>query len=318
VSDTGAAIEATVAAARRGDKWAVARLVSAFEDSRPAAAQRRREILAVLDEPSAAHFVGFTGTPGAGKSTLIGQLALALLHREPSLRIAVLAVDPSSHLSGGALLGDRTRVRFPPGERRLYFRSQASERELGGLGRHTYPVCRLLAHLFDLVLVETVGTGQSEIEVQHLVDWVYLVLQPLAGDQIQFLKAGIMEIADAIVLNKCDEGAAAQRSYAALQASMRLARAGPANLPVHRTSATTGAGLEALAEEVLRVRPRHAAGVREAYFFGRWVRDEYGRHGLGLLESRAAGPAAYLVEAGSFELAQQRFPGDLRGWLGAG
>ena len=117
----------------------------------------------------------------------------------------MLAVDPSSQVSGGALLGDRTRMRFPPDERRLFFRSQASESDLGGLGPSTFQVCRLLTRLFDCVMIETVGIGQSEADIRHLADRVYLVLQPLGGDEVQFLKAGIIEVPHAFILNKCDE-----------------------------------------------------------------------------------------------------------------
>src|SRR5690606_6958306 len=117
--------------------------------------------------------IGITGTPGAGKSTLVGEMATRLVGADDHTAVAVLAVDPSSQISGGALLGDRTRVRFPAGEPRLFFRSQASDRELGGVSRTTFPVCRLLHRLFDVVFVETVGIGQSETEIQHVSDWTY-------------------------------------------------------------------------------------------------------------------------------------------------
>ncbi len=273
-----------------GELFATARLISTFEDSRPDAGERRREALSVLrtaPERKRARFTGITGTPGAGKSTLVGELATRMIAADDSLKVAVLAVDPTSVVSGGALLGDRTRVRFPADESRLFFRSQSSDRELGGLGRHTFQVCRVLEPLFDHVLIETVGIGQSEVEVRHVAERVFLVLQPLAGDQIQFMKAGIMEIPDAFVLNKCDQVEAARRSYHALRASLRFAR--PVDgvhgrAPIFRTSATTGEGLDELAEAITAVEGAEHEGSRapavrrqagldvvEPYFFRRWV-----------------------------------------------
>lgn len=288
-----------IARARQRDKRSVGRLISLFEDPRPAAAGERARVTAALAAAPTARFIGITGTPGAGKSTLIGQLALRLIAADPKVSVAVLAIDPTSQVSGGALLGDRTRVSFPPAEDRLFFRSQATDGDLGGIGRATFQVCRLLRHLFDLVIVETVGIGQSEIEIQHLVDWIYLVLQPLAGDEVQFMKAGIMEIPDAFILNKCDQKQAATRSYHALQASLSLARPGGGNPPIHRTSARTGEGLDELAAEILTVRPRGDFTSRERHFFGRWLRDEYGRAGAKLLAERDL-----LTETGDYDEAQ--------------
>ncbi len=299
------------------DKWSVGQLVSAFEDTRATAAARRKDILARLAAATArnARFVGITGTPGAGKSTLIGELALRLVAADPAVAVAVLAVDPSSHVSGGALLGDRTRVSFPPDEPRLFFRSQASDLDLGGVSRNTFQVCRLLSHLFDVVFIETVGIGQSEVEIQQVADWTYLVLQPMAGDQIQFMKAGIMEIPDAFILNKCDEKAAAERSYHALRASLGLARLAvpdgePTKIPVHRTSAKTGEGLDDVVAElrdVAAASPRRTMADKEVYFFEKWIRDQYGRSGLHYLRDHTAGAAAFIAEAGGFDDAQLGF-----------
>ncbi|HTM21345.1 MAG TPA: hypothetical protein VL172_12580, partial [Kofleriaceae bacterium] len=238
--------------------------------------------------------------PGSGKSTLIGRLATALVAAEPDAAVAVLAVDPSSARSGGALLGDRTRVRFPPDEARLFFRSQATQGELGGLGRATFPVCRLLRLLFDYLFVETVGVGQSEIEIAHLADLTWLVLPPLAGDQVQFLKAGIMEVPDAFLLSKCDVGEAAERGQAALRAAVQVARG---DLPVVRTSARTGEGIDDLVAALRAGRAdRRPWAAREAHFLERWAQAEFGRAGQALL---AAQPAdQWLISAGSFEDAQ--------------
>jgi hypothetical protein len=215
------------------------------------------------------------------------------------LSIAVLAVDPSSQVSGGALLGDRTRMRFTPDERRLFFRSQASESDLGGLGPSSFQVCRLLTRLFDCVMIETVGIGQSEADIRHLADRVYLVLQPLGGDEVQFLKAGIIEVPHAFILNKSDEPSSAA-SYHQLRSSMWLARPFDEDQPpIFRTSALTGAGLEELEADLLvRVRAPGAAGLaeREPYFFERWVDDEWGRVGRRFLAEQLGGAATYLAD----------------------
>lgn len=295
------------------DKWPLARLVRLFEDTRPGAVAEKAAAIAALEAHGAAPramVAGFTGTPGSGKSTLVGQLAARLAAREAAAAVAVLAIDPSSHRSGGSILGDRTRVHFPVGERRLFFRSQPSDRELGGMGRATYPVVRLLERLFDYVFVETVGIGQSEVEIERLADRVYLVLQPLGGDQVQFMKAGIMEVPHAFILNKCDVGAAARRSYHALRASIDFARPGEAAPPpIFRTSAISGEGLDDVLDDLAAHRSvRDAAGrqARDRYFFEKWVRDEYGRFGLELLE-RQGGAAGLLAQGGTFEGAQAAY-----------
>jgi LAO/AO transport system kinase len=264
-------------AARGLSKHAVSKLVAVFEDTRPAAAAQRSQILKELGPPKAV-VIGITGTPGAGKSSLVARLVPAMLAGS-GRSVAVLAVDPASHVSGGALLGDRTRTRFATGEKRAFFRSQSNAAELGGLAPTTFQVTRLLKRLFDVVIVETVGIGQSELDIRYLADHVYLVLQPLGGDEIQFLKAGIIEIPDSFVLNKCDDPAANQ-SYYQLRSSLSLARPFDEELPaIYKTSARTGEGVDALAESMLTVVPRHTDADRERYFFGRWVEDEWGATG---------------------------------------
>lgn len=322
---TGLDAELTVLvdAARRLDKHAVARCISLFEDRRPGAAQRRAAVLDHLDAAPAhvpGTIVGLTGTPGSGKSTLLSRLTVDLLAADDTLSIAVLAVDPSSQVSGGALLGDRTRMRFTPDERRLFFRSQASESDLGGLGPSSFQVCRLLTRLFDCVMIETVGIGQSEADIRHLADRVYLVLQPLGGDEVQFLKAGIIEVPHAFILNKSDEPSSAA-SYHQLRSSMWLARPFDEDQPpIFRTSALTGAGLEELeADLLLRVRAPGAAGLaeREPYFFERWVDDEWGRVGRRFLAEQLGGAATYLADRGGYEAAQAAFTPAVRTSLGA-
>ena len=296
----------TLAAARDLNKHAVSKLVAVFEDTRPQAAARRAEILAELG-PAKATVLGITGTPGAGKSSLVARLVPTLL-AESDLSVAVLAVDPASHASGGALLGDRTRTRFATGEKRAFFRSQSNAAELGGLAPTTFQVTRLLKRLFDVVIVETVGIGQSELDIRYLADHVYLVLQPLGGDEIQFLKAGIIEIPDSFILNKCDDPASGQ-SYYQLRSSLSLARPFDEELPpIHRTSARTGEGVDEVAAAMLSVAPRHTDDEREEYFFKRWVEDEWGATGRRYAEGRD------LLGAG-FDAAQAEFAPGIVEWL---
>ncbi len=293
-------------AARALNKHAVSQLVAVFEDTRPAAAAQRARVLDELGPPSA-RVIGITGTPGAGKSSLVARLVPAML-ADSDLSVAVLAVDPASHVSGGALLGDRTRTRFATGEKRSYFRSQSNAAELGGLAPTTFQVSRLLKRLFDVVIVETVGIGQSELDIRYLADHVYLVLQPLGGDEIQFLKAGIIEIPDSFILNKCDDPAAGQ-SYYQLRSSLSLARPFDEELPaIFKTSARTGEGVDAVAASMLEIAPRHTDADREQYFFGRWVQDEWGATGRRFCEGRD------LLAAG-FDVAQARFGPAIVEWL---
>jgi LAO/AO transport system kinase len=303
-----AALPALLDEALALQKQAVSRLISLFEDQRPSAVARRAAAMAALRarSPRRAVFIGVTGTPGSGKSTLVGRVALRLIELDPAAAIAVLAVDPSSRVSGGALLGDRTRTRFPPGERRLFFRSQAAEHELGGLGPSTFQVCRLLSCLYDFVFVETVGIGQSEADIRELADRVYLVLQPLAGDEVQFLKAGIMEVPHAFVVNKCDEPAA-ERSYHQLRGSLWLARPFDERpVPIFRTSARTGQGIDELAAALLAEAQAGDFAAREAHFFARWVREEWGRVGARFLDEELGGAAAWVAARG-FDGAQLEF-----------
>ena len=299
----------TLAAARELNKHAVSKLVAVFEDTRPQAAAKRAEILDELG-PAKATVVGITGTPGAGKSSLVARLVPALL-AESELSVAVLAVDPASHVSGGALLGDRTRTRFATGEKRAFFRSQSNAAELGGLAPTTFQVTRLLKRLFDVVIVETVGIGQSELDIRYLADHVYLVLQPLGGDEIQFLKAGIIEIPDSFILNKCDDPAANQ-SYYQLRSSLSLARPFDEELPpIFRTSARTGEGVDELAASMLTVQRRHTDDEREEYFFTRWVEDEWGATGRRYAEGRE-------LLADGFDAAQGAFGPGIVEWLTKG
>ncbi|MBK8971464.1 MAG: protein kinase [Hahellaceae bacterium] len=293
-------IAALIGQASAHQKWPLARLISLVERNLPDAREQRDQIMQVLSarEPlddCNGLVVGVTGTPGAGKSSLISEVCQVLLGRDSSCTIAVLAIDPSSEDSGGALLGDRTRMQLPVNEPRIFFRSQASARDLGGVGPQTFQVVRLLRQLFDYVIIETVGIGQSEVEVRQLSDHTLLVMQPLAGDQVQFLKAGIMEIPDAFVVNKCDEEALAQKSLHMLQSSLKLTHLAldqrkPARRLVFMTSAMRKRGIDELAAHLVGLHndtgSRRDRKAQEDYHLRKWIRQEYGRYGIRVYEQR--------------------------------
>lgn len=299
-----AELERLLAGASRLEKHPLARLISLVEQERDEARPRKAALFRHLAAhpkrfPRRAAVIGVTGTPGSGKSSLIGRLALELLGSDAALRVAVLAIDPSSAVSGGALLGDRLRTHFPVGERRIFFRSQATQGDLGGVGRRTFAATRLLRHLFDLVFIETVGIGQSEIEVTQLADTVALVMQPLAGDHVQFLKAGVMEIPDVFVVNKCDEAALARRAAHELRSALTYAKiGGSGDGSEHRvflTSAVTGRGVAELAGFLrTSTRPEDPETQRrhELHFLRKAVAERYGRFGLDEVDRAASGGPA--------------------------
>jgi LAO/AO transport system kinase len=193
-------IEELIAAARKGSTRAAGRLLSLVESA------RRGEVLAALGRHDA-RVIGITGPPGAGKSTTIAVLVAA--YRARGLRVAVLAVDPSSPYSGGALLGDRIRMAAHINDSDVLIRSVATRGHLGGLAEAVPAAITVLAALsYDVILIETVGVGQSEIEIAAVADPAVVVLNPGAGDAIQAAKAGLLEVADIVVINKADrEGA---------------------------------------------------------------------------------------------------------------
>ena len=187
--------------ARAGDFRAVARLISLVEDESP---QVRSVIKDLLPDTGRARIIGLTGSPGVGKSTVTGALLSAF--RAQGHRIAVLAVDPSSPFTGGALLGDRIRMQEHATDGQVFIRSMASRGHLGGLAASTPQAIRVLdAAGFDLILIETVGVGQAEVAVASLADSVVVLLAPGMGDAIQAAKAGILEVADLFVVNKADK-----------------------------------------------------------------------------------------------------------------
>jgi LAO/AO transport system kinase len=243
--------------ARAGDARAVARLISLVEDASPLL----REVMAGLAPHAGnAHVVGITGSPGVGKSTSTNALVGAL--RKADKRVGVLAVDPSSPFSGGALLGDRVRMQDHALDRDVYIRSMASRGHLGGLSWTTPQALRVLdAAGCDVILVETVGVGQSEVEVAGLADTTLVLMAPGMGDGIQAAKAGILEIGDVYVINKADRDGADQVRRE-LRSMLALAERpeGAWRPPIVKTVASRGEGVDDVVEEI----GRHHAWLAES------------------------------------------------------
>lgn len=247
-----AIVELAVAVLKR-DPRGVARAISLVEDRRSAAEPRLVELLRRLSrarDPLLCHRVGVTGPPGVGKSSLVS--ALGKVARVRGLSVGILAVDPSSPRSGGALLGDRARMEIDPNDAGLYMRSMASGGDLGGLARAAGAAIDVLSAAYDLVLTETTGVGQSETDIEHVADTVVMVVQPGSGDVLQFLKAGIIEIPDLFVVNKADLGTIAQRAMADLGAALNAVHAGTAvaRPDVIATSVSAGSGIEELLDAI--------------------------------------------------------------------
>jgi LAO/AO transport system kinase len=286
-------IPALVSGARDGDARAVARLISLIEGDDPAL----REVAAALAPRSGhAQVIGLTGAPGVGKSTSTNELVRAL--RAAGKRVGVLAIDPSSPFTGGAILGDRVRMQDHATDPGVYIRSMSSRGHLGGLSAATPQAVRVLDGAgCDVVLVETVGVGQAEVEVASLADTVVVMLAPGMGDAIQAVKAGILEIADVFVVNKADRDGA-DATYSDIQGMIALGERAPGEWrpQVVRTVATRGEGIDDLVAAIdkhatwlvehdqLRVRREgRAAAEVEAIALGT-LRSKIGslRHGTAL------------------------------------
>jgi LAO/AO transport system kinase len=226
---------------------------------------------AALGGEPGAHLIGVTGPPGAGKSSLLS--ALMNEWRTRGRTVAVLAVDPSSKRSGGSLLGDRARIEHDPRDDGVLIRSMAAGGRLGGIAAATREAAEALAPAFDLVVVETVGVGQSETDVEDVCDTVAVVVQPASGDVLQFLKAGIMEVPDLLVVTKADLGDVAARSSRDLGQALKAV--GSHDVPVLAVSSVPPpSGIEELADALeahrermdtdgRRVRARRGAALRE-------------------------------------------------------
>ena len=241
-----------------GDRRALARVVSLIENGAPQA----RDILAQLHlRGGHAHVVGLTGSPGAGKSTLATQLVRELRRRDQ--RVGVIAVDPSSPFTGGAILGDRIRMQELAGDPKVFIRSMASRGSLGGLAASTRDVVRALdAAAFDTIVIETVGAGQAEVEIVRAAQSVIVVVVPGMGDDIQAIKAGILEIADVFAVNKADRPGADQ-TVAELRVLLSLDAHKDERLwkpPIIKTIAASGEGVPKLADALAK----HARFLRES------------------------------------------------------
>ncbi|HEV2011886.1 MAG TPA: methylmalonyl Co-A mutase-associated GTPase MeaB [Candidatus Limnocylindria bacterium] len=282
-----AAAESLLAGARKGDKRSIARLLTIIENDEPGSADILRSL---YPDTGKARIVGFTGPPGGGKSTLVSRLAAE--YRKSNDRVAIVAVDPSSPFTGGAILGDRIRMRDRFLDEGVFIRSMASRGHAGGLARATMRVVNVLDALgTGLVIVETVGVGQEEVDVVRVADTVCLVTVPGLGDDIQAIKAGVLEIADVLVVNKADKPGAdeAARDLAQMLSLGPSVRPGPAapatgephskawKPPIVRTSAQDGSGIDELVHAIAA----HAD----------WARSS------GELEERRAGAARQEVEA---------------------
>jgi LAO/AO transport system kinase len=273
-----------------GDRLALARLLSRVENTTP-------EGLAALDElfphTGKAHLLGVTGAPGTGKSSLVNQLALH--YRKQDKKVAIVAVDPSSPFTGGAVLGDRVRMRDLSGDKGVFIRSMASRGSLGGLAQATAGVVQIFdAAGFDIIIIETVGAGQSEVDIARLAHTTLVVEAPGLGDDIQAIKAGILEIADILVVNKADNPGV-DSTERALKTMLELAHpvkrvfqhhgqafevpaqdtgqenGNPLWIPlIRRTVAVESRGLPELLEAIAA----HVAYLRES---GDWVRREEAR-----------------------------------------
>jgi LAO/AO transport system kinase len=242
-----------VQALRNGNRLALARVLTQVENDTPAGRGALNELFPYAGQ---SHLVGVTGSPGTGKSTLVNQLAFTLRHppegQAPN-RVGVVAIDPTSPFSGGAILGDRLRMRDLAGDPGIFIRSMASRGALGGLAHATAAVVQVLdAAGFDTILIETVGAGQAEVEIAHMAHTTLVIEAPGMGDDIQAIKAGILEIADILIVNKADLPGA-DRTERILRSAIELVRpAGPDawQVPILRTAANSGSGIPELVDAI--------------------------------------------------------------------
>lgn len=257
------------------------------------------DVVALLDRAWAApkgHVIGLTGPPGVGKSTLTGALIRAW--RGEGRTVGVIAVDPSSRRTGGALLGDRTRLATDAEDTGIFVRSMAARDRLGGLASLTFAAMVLMRAVYDIVLVETVGVGQSETDVVTVADTVVFCIQPGSGDSLQFMKAGIMEVPHIIVVTKADMGQAAIRARADVKGALSLGSAGGGwDVPVLLASASSGVGMDKLLAALAERRSWLDEGGRLAdsrraqddHWLEETLRDRFGREGLKRLDGAVGG-----------------------------
>ncbi len=273
-------LEAVRAGGKRALADALSRIESAADD---------RATAALLDAAFAAPkgiALGLTGPPGVGKSTLMDALIRAWRSRD--MTVGVVAVDPSSARSHGALLGDRTRLTVDPADPGIFVRSMAARHRLGGLAEITFPAVVLMRAIYDIVLVETVGVGQSETAIKHVADLTALCAQPGSGDALQFMKAGVMEIPDLLVVTKLDMGAVAQRTIADLKGAISLT----GEVPVLGVSASRGEGIDELVHEISEIsatflpHSNQARADQSVFWVKEQIRARFGSEALEVVHSQ--------------------------------
>ena len=286
-----------LATLQSGDKRAIARALAAIETQADSDA-----LAALLDAACAApraHVTGLTGPPGVGKSTLTNTLIARA--RASGETVGVIAVDPSSRRTGGALLGDRARMATDPQDRGVYVRSMAARDRLGGLSDQTVAAMVLMRAIYDLVLVESVGIGQSEADISFVADTVILCVQPGSGDSLQFMKAGVTELPDIVAVTKADMVAEARRTRADVEGALTLYSEGEFRAPVVLVAAARGEGLDDLAAAIADHRRWLAEGKRlaqrrraqEELWIEQATRARFGSAGLAAARasaSREGGP----------------------------
>lgn len=280
-----------------GDRASLATALNTLDDQRPHAQQAASALLSHLAKnctPEKTRLIGITGPPGVGKSSLTA--ALITHWRSLDKTVGVLAVDPSSPISGGALLGDRLRMQVSVDDNGVFIRSLSSRGEFGGLSAQVLPMSLVMMAAFDIVIIETVGVGQREVDIAQLCDTTVFVAQPGSGDSVQFIKAGVLEVPHIVVVNKADMGAVATRTLSEMQGAIQRAHPeGNWSVEVMATSATRNDGIAELAAIIeqrhLLLTQTGQLAERRLDYQRHWVMkrvaQEFGNYGLERLGGEA-------------------------------